>query len=108
MTALETLALSNAQGLHNMLGHLYDLPQNGPGSCVEQAWNLMEVVVWYLDPHPEGGMPARRGPPGDRDKGEILLMLEAGVSVPDCARYFGAAEAAVQQLLGDRRQEAHL
>jgi hypothetical protein len=120
--ALESLALSNAQALHNLLGDLYDLPQHGERSCVEQAWNLMDVVIWYLDPHGPDNPPTRRRTsyglnagvqwpaiemddgPNVRDRGEIRLMLEAGVSIPDCASYFGASEAAIRHLIGESQR----
>jgi hypothetical protein len=105
--SLEALALSYAHELHRLLGDLCDLPQHGQGSCVERAWDLMDVVVWYLDPAPEDdALLTRRlaepvdGEPSHRDKAEIRLMLEAGVSISDAAAYFRASEAAVRQLIG--------
>jgi hypothetical protein len=38
-----------AQLIHNILGDLYDLPENGPGSKVEAAWDSMDVVLAALD-----------------------------------------------------------
>jgi hypothetical protein len=58
----------------------------------------MDLVIWYLDPH------------GPDDAGayatSLRLMLEAGVSIPDCAKYFGASEAAVRYLLGESSRGA--
>lgn len=34
-----------AQLIHNILGDLYDLPENGPGSKVEAAWDSRDVVL---------------------------------------------------------------
>jgi hypothetical protein len=100
MTQLEALALSTAQQLQYLLGDLYDLPQHGPGSCVEQAWEIMDYVIWYLDPNAADEAPrVRDAAPGARERFEIRMMLEAGVSVTDCASYFHASEAAVRSLL---------
>ena len=100
MTALETLALSTAQHLHYLLGEIYDLPQHGPGSCVEQAWDIMDYVIWYLDPNAADEKPrVRDESPGARERFEIRRMLEAGVSIADCASYFHASETAVRRLL---------
>ena len=100
MTALETVALSTAQSLRSLLGDIYDLPQHGPGSCVEQAWEIMDYVVWYLDPNAADEAPrVRAADPGARERFEIRMMLEAGVSIADCASYFHASEAAVRRLL---------
>jgi hypothetical protein len=35
--------------IHNILGDLYDLPENGPGSKVEAAWDSRDVVLAALD-----------------------------------------------------------
>jgi hypothetical protein len=69
MSPLEARALAKANELHNLLGEICDQPQHGLGSCVEQAWDLMDDVVWYLDPNapddissarPRGGWGLRR------------------------------------------------
>ena len=44
----------------------------------------------------------QRCEPSLRDKAEIRLMLEAGVSIADAAAYFRVSEAAVRQLVGGR------
>jgi hypothetical protein len=33
-----------------LLGELYDRPEGGPGSCVEDAWNRMDDVIGMLQP----------------------------------------------------------
>jgi hypothetical protein len=42
-------AVVMAQLIHNILGDLYDLPENGPGSKVEAAWDHMDVVLEALE-----------------------------------------------------------
>jgi hypothetical protein len=42
-------AVVMAQLIHNVLGDLYDLPENGPGSKVEAAWDHMDVVLEALE-----------------------------------------------------------
>lgn len=42
-------AASLAQRIHNVLADLYDLPEHGPGSKVEAAWDHMDVVVEALE-----------------------------------------------------------
>jgi hypothetical protein len=108
VSLLEALALSYAHDLHRLLGDICDLPQHGRGSCAEAAWNLMDVVIWHLDPNAEGALPARKfavaaGEPSVREQSEIRLMIEAGVSIADAAAYFGASEAAVRHLIGGNR-----
>jgi hypothetical protein len=51
MSPRESQALALANELHRVLGDICDQPQHGLGSCAEQAWNLMDDVVWYLDPY---------------------------------------------------------
>jgi hypothetical protein len=105
-SSLEALALSYAHELHRLLGELYDLPQHGPGSDIERAWDLTDQLIEYLEPEASDGAVTRGEPAnGDaspRDRFEIRQMLEAGVSIADCASYFGASEAAVRQLIGGR------
>jgi len=36
--------------LHRMLGDLCDLPENGPGSAIDDAWSRMDDVVEMLEP----------------------------------------------------------
>jgi hypothetical protein len=104
--SLEALALSYAHELHRLLGELYDLPRHGPGSDIERAWDLTDELIECLDPDATDGALIRDNPaPEDaspRDRFEIQQMLDAGVSISDCARYFGASEAAVRQLIGGR------
>jgi hypothetical protein len=109
--SLEPLALSYAHDLHRLLGDICDLPHQGRGSCTERAWDLMDLVIWYLDPNgPDEFVPPARkqypaqpaagpGDPSIRDKSEILLMFDAGVPISDVAQYFQASEAAVRQLV---------
>lgn len=42
--------LAMAYELHRLLGELNDRPENGEGSCIEQAWDLMDGVIGYLEP----------------------------------------------------------
>ena len=39
-----------AYELHRLLGELFDRPEHGPGSCVEDAWNRMDDVIGMLEP----------------------------------------------------------
>jgi hypothetical protein len=43
-------ALAMACELHRLLGELFDRPEHGPGSCVEDAWNHMDDVIALLEP----------------------------------------------------------
>ena len=43
-------ALAMAYELHRLLGELYDRPEGGPGSSVEDAWNRMDDVIGLLEP----------------------------------------------------------
>jgi hypothetical protein len=45
-----TRALEMAQQLYDLLGELHDLPVNGPGSCVADAWDRMDDVIGLLEP----------------------------------------------------------
>lgn len=36
--------------LHRLLGELCDLPENGPGSAIDDAWNRMDDVLEMLEP----------------------------------------------------------
>ena len=42
--------LEMAYQLHRLLGELNDLPDNGEGSPVESALNLIDDVIQYLEP----------------------------------------------------------
>jgi hypothetical protein len=42
-------AIAMAQMIHTILGDLFDLPENGPGSKVEAAWDHMDVVLEALE-----------------------------------------------------------
>ena len=35
--------------LRDKLGDLFDLPENGPGSSIEAAWDGVEVLIEYLE-----------------------------------------------------------
>jgi hypothetical protein len=50
MSAAHARALAMAYELHKLLGELYDRPENGEGSCVEFAWDLLDEVIGYLEP----------------------------------------------------------
>jgi hypothetical protein len=39
-----------AYELHRLLGELYERPEHGPGSCVEDAWNRKDDVIGMLEP----------------------------------------------------------
>ncbi len=41
--------LAMARELHRILGELFDLPENGPGSPVADAWDHMDVVIEALE-----------------------------------------------------------
>jgi hypothetical protein len=105
-STLETLALSYAHELRRLLGGLYDLPRHAPGSDIERACDLTDQLIERLEPNASDGTPARgepvNGNTSPRNRFEIQQMLEAGVSISDCASYFGASEAAVLQLVGGR------
>jgi hypothetical protein len=105
-STLETLALSYAHELRRLLGELYDLPRHGPGSDIDRASDLTDQLIECLEPNASGSNPVRGGPvnrnTSPRNRFEIRQMLEAGVSISDCASYFGASEAAVLQLVGAR------
>ena len=40
--------------LQRLLGELCDLPENGPGSAIDDAWNRMDDVVEMLEPQDLG------------------------------------------------------
>jgi hypothetical protein len=42
--------LAMAYELHRLLGNLFDRPEHGPGSSVEDAWNHMDDVIALLEP----------------------------------------------------------
>jgi len=42
--------LAMAYELHRLLGELNDRPENGEGSCVEDAWDRMDDVIGMLEP----------------------------------------------------------
>jgi hypothetical protein len=50
MSADHARALAMAYELHRLLGELNDRPENGEGSCVEDAWNRMDDVIGMLEP----------------------------------------------------------
>jgi hypothetical protein len=50
MSADHGRALAIAYQLHQLLGQLYDRPENGPGSPVEQAWDHLDEAVHLLEP----------------------------------------------------------
>jgi hypothetical protein len=50
MTMDHARALAMAYELHRLLGELNDRPENGEGSCVEDAWNRMDDVIGMLEP----------------------------------------------------------
>jgi hypothetical protein len=43
-------ALTMAYELHRLLGELCELPENGEGSCVADAWDRMDDVIGMLEP----------------------------------------------------------
>ena len=47
-------ALTMARELHLLLGELVELPENEPGSSVEDAWFRMDEVVGLLEPLSKG------------------------------------------------------
>ena len=52
--------LPMAYELHRLLGELNDRPENGEGSCIEQAWDLMDGVIGYLEPVENESQDVRR------------------------------------------------
>jgi hypothetical protein len=60
MSPHETRALTLAYMLHDVLGQLFDLPENGPGSPAEQAWDLCDDIIGYLEPDDEDDTPRAR------------------------------------------------
>ena len=62
--------LAMAYELHRLLGELYDRSENGEGSCVEQAWDLMDQVIAYLEPDEPD--------PDEKPTVRSLRLLEAG------------------------------
>jgi hypothetical protein len=46
--------LTMAYELHRRLGELNDRPEHGEGSPVEQAFDLMDRVIGYLEPDEPG------------------------------------------------------
>jgi|HubBroStandDraft_6_1064221.scaffolds.fasta_scaffold914508_1 hypothetical protein len=104
-STLETLALTYAHELRRLLDELHDLPRHGPGSDLERASDLTDQLIECLEPNAFDGTTAWGEPVNGtrpRNRFEIRQMLEAGVSISDCASYFGASEAAVLQLVGGR------
>ena len=51
--------LAMAYELHRMLAELNDRPENGEGSCVEDAWNRMHDVIGMLEPGEDGELGER-------------------------------------------------
>ena len=47
-------AYAMAVELHRLLGELCDLPENGPGSAIDDAWSRMDDVVEMLEPQDLG------------------------------------------------------
>jgi hypothetical protein len=60
MSEQERRALAMAYSLHELLGDLFDLPENGPGSHVEQAWDHVDEVIASLEPDDEDDTPRAR------------------------------------------------
>jgi hypothetical protein len=50
MSVEHARCLAMAYELHRLLGELNDRPENGEGSCVEDAWNRMDDVIGMLEP----------------------------------------------------------
>jgi hypothetical protein len=48
-------ALAMAYELRRLLGEIKDLPENGAGSAVEDAWNRMEDIIGLLEPPRDDG-----------------------------------------------------
>jgi hypothetical protein len=53
-------ALAMAYELHAVLGELFDLPENGPGSAAEKAWDSVDFVIDCLEPNDEDDTPRAR------------------------------------------------
>lgn len=54
MSADHARAYAMAIELRGLLGELCDLPENGPGSAIDDAWNRMDDVVEMLEPQDLG------------------------------------------------------
>ncbi len=50
MSAAHARACAMAIELQPLLGELCDLPENGPGSAIDDAWNRMDDVTHMLEP----------------------------------------------------------
>jgi hypothetical protein len=50
MSVEHARCLAMAYELHRLLGELNERPENGEGSCVEDAWDRMDGVVGMLEP----------------------------------------------------------
>lgn len=53
-------AIGLAHELNRLLGWLCEHPGNGPGSCMEEAWDLIDEAVWLLDADDDRPMPRLR------------------------------------------------
>jgi hypothetical protein len=53
-------AIEPAHELNRLLGWLCEHPGNGRGSCIEEAWDLIDEAVWLLDPADDRPMPRAR------------------------------------------------
>jgi transposase-like protein len=67
LASLQARAIELANELNRLLGWLCEHPGNGRGSCMEQAWDLVDEAVWLLDPADD------RPVPRVREKAEVQL-----------------------------------
>jgi hypothetical protein len=82
-------ALAMAFELYRLLGDLNDRPENGKGSSVECAWDLVEQVISYLEPL-EGDVPGCGETTGER-MARLRLQLTEGRLTQD--EYWRAVDA---------------
>jgi hypothetical protein len=59
--------LAMAYQLHHLLGELYDRPEGGPGSPIEDAWNRMDDVIGMLEPD-------EHWPVGPNERGNVTAL----------------------------------
>jgi hypothetical protein len=60
MSVEHARCLAMAYELHRLLGELNERPENGEGSCVDDAWDRMDGVVGMLEPdEPDEEAPRR-------------------------------------------------
>lgn len=82
-------ALAMAFELYRLLGDLNDHPENGNGSSVECAWDLVDQVISYLEPL-EGDVPGCGESTGQRMMRLRMQLTEGRLTD---AEYWSAVDA---------------